>query len=197
VTNLRSLFLAAAILLPACASAQTAPATPAAPATETAKAAPAGEATPPAKSGTAPAAEPKETEKKESHGLVYAILMYIPNRVIDVFDVARVGVNVGPGIGVQVKATAPLQVTAMTRASLGVGLQSLRHSPAYAGSEAAANVSVVGADADAGLTWFQSPSDFRVELHPLIVGAHAAVDPVEILDFALGFVFIDIRNDDF
>jgi hypothetical protein len=144
-------------------------------------------------SAAAPAEAPQE---KESRGFLTGVLMYLPDRVFDLFDVAKAGVNVGPGIGVQLKATDAAQVTAMTRTSVGAGLETLRHSPVYVGAEASAGVSVVGAGADAGLTWPQSPTDIRVELHPGIVGAHVAVDPVEILDFVLGFVLIDIRDDD-
>jgi hypothetical protein len=171
--------LAALVLLPACGSLRPAQSAP-----------PADE-----KSAAAPADAPPKKEK-ESRGFLMGVVMYLPDRVFDLFDVARAGVNVGPGVGIQLKATDAVQLTAMARTSLGLGLETLRHSPVAAGAETSAEMSIVGAGADAGLTWPQSPTDIRVELHPLIVGAHAAVDPVEILDFVLGFVLIDIRDDD-
>jgi hypothetical protein len=127
----------------------------------------------------------------------HTILMYIPNRVLDAFDMARAGVNLGPGVGIQLKATDPIQVTFLSRISVGVGLESLRHMPVYASAEAAAAIGPLGGDANLGLGWYQSPTDIRVELHPFIVGAHVAIDPVEIADFILGFLTIDIRKDDY
>ena len=127
----------------------------------------------------------------------HTIVMYIPNRVLDLFDTVRAGVNVGPGIGGQLKATDPAQVMFLSRISAGVGVQSLRHLPAYASVENAACVGPLGGDANIGIGWYQSPTDIRVEIHPFIVGAHIAVDPLEIADFVLGFFTVDIRKDDY
>lgn len=178
--------LAALVLLPACGSIR--------PTTQF----PAPEDAPVKASAEKPAEKPAEAppKKDESRGFLMGVVMYLPDRVFDLFDVARAGVNLGPGAGIQLKATDAVQLTAMARTSVGLGLETLRHSPVAAGAETSASVSIVGAGADAGLTWPQSPTDIRVELHPLIVGAHAAVDPVEILDFVLGFALIDIRDDD-
>jgi hypothetical protein len=127
----------------------------------------------------------------------HTILMYIPNRILDAFDMVRAGVNVGPGVGAQLKATDAAQVEFMSRLSAGVGLQSLRHLPAYAGAESGVGIGPAEAGGTMGIGWFQSPTDIRIELHPAIVGAHAAVDPVEIVDFILGFFTIDLRDDDY
>lgn len=142
-------------------------------------------------------AEPASDEApKESRSFLHGVLMYLPNRVIDLFDVARAGVNVGPGIGVDLAATEALQAQAFTHASVGLGLESLRHSPVFAGSEAGLGVGPLGAVGDAGATWYRSPTDLRVGAYVALVGAHVAVDPVEILDFIFGFLTIDLRDDD-
>ncbi len=109
----------------------------------------------------------------------------------------RAGVNVGPGVGLRLKATEPLQISLLERISAGAGLQSLRHLPVYASAESATGVGPLGVDANLGIGWYQSPTDIRVEAHVLIVGAHVAIDPVEIVDFILGLFTIDIRKDDF
>jgi len=127
----------------------------------------------------------------------HVILMYLPNRVLDLFDVARAGVNVGPGIGVQAKATENAQVTFITRTSAGLGLQTLRHLPAYASIENAAGAGPLSAETNLGLGWYQSPMDLRLELHPFIVGAHVAIEPKEIADFILGLFTVDISKDDY
>jgi hypothetical protein len=127
----------------------------------------------------------------------HVVLMYLPNRVLDVFDMARAGVNVGPGIGAQVKATDNAQVTYITRTSAGAGLQSLRHLPGYASIETRTGVGPLEAGGNLGIGWYQSPTDIRIELHPFLVGAHVAIDPVEIADFILGIFTVDIRKDDY
>lgn len=157
---------------------------------------PAGE-----QAGAKPAKEtktekPAEPEKEGGHGILWAVLMYIPNRVIDLFDVARFGVDVGPGIGLDGEATDALQARAIAQTSVGAGFQSFRHLPIQTGTQSALGVGPVSADTQIG-GWYRSPTDFRVGAHAVLVGAHAAIDPVEIADFVLGFVFIDIRDDDF
>ena len=84
----------------------------------------------------------------------------------------------------------------MTRTYVGVGYQTLRHSPVVAGAEAGVGVGPLALKADPG-GWYRSSTDVRVGVHAAIVGAHVAVEPVEILDAVLGFLFIDIKGDDF
>lgn len=151
--------------------------------------------------GSAETAPPKSAAAEDSadddegHGILMTLLLYLPNRVIDLFDVVRFGVDVGPGIGVHLQATDALQAKAITSLSAGVGLQSLRHSPIHVGSRAGLGVGPVEGSAELG-DWYQSPADFRVEAYALLVGAHVAVEPVEILDAILGFLFIDLEDDD-
>jgi hypothetical protein len=141
------------------------------------------------------AAEPEPGPSPVEVG--HVVLMYLPNRVLDAFDMARAGVNVGPGIGVQLKATENAQVTFITRTSAGLGLQTLRHLPAYASIENVAGAGPLSAGSNLGLGWYQSPMDLRIELHPFIVGAHVAVEPKEIADFILGIFTVDISKDDY
>lgn len=180
--TLARLPLAALLVLPACASMRSPPA----PAADIVTAIEAQAATEVTSQGLA---------ILRSRG-VRAIVGYLPNRVMDLFDVVRFGVNLGPGLGAQVKATDPLQVTSISRTSVGIGLQSLRHLPVMAAAEDTTDGCVAGPGADESLKWFRSPTDLRVEVHPLVAGAHVAVDPVEIVDFVLGLVGIDVKDDD-
>lgn len=166
-------------LLAACASARPVPA--------------AGDAAP-QKDGAPVAAA--DAPPEESRSILTDVLLYIPNRVVDVLDVVRFGVDVGPGIGVDAQVTDPVSVVAMTKSYVGVGYQTLRHLPVAAGAEAGLGVGPATLQAEAG-GWHRSSADVRVELHALLVGAHVAVEPVEILDAVLGLVFIDLRDDDF
>ncbi len=148
----------------------------------------------PARDEPPPSAE--SAKKDEGRGFLMGALLYLPNRVVDLLDVAKVGVDAGPGIGVDVQATSALQARAMWNLSVGVGFQGLRHLPFQVGTIAALGVGPVGGVGDVG-SWSRSKTGFRVGLHVLIIGAHAEVDPWEILDFVLGFLTIDIAADDF
>ena len=146
------------------------------------------------------AAEQQETEPPPAEGkqrpIIVDILLYIPNRVLDLFDIPRLGVSVGPGLGVDLTATKALNVTLMAKASVGLGFQTFRHLPVEAAAYSAVGVGPLEAVADPGLAWYRSDLDFRAELHLLLIGAHVAVEVGEIFDFLAGILFFDPEEDD-
>ena len=52
------------------------------------------------------------------------------------------------------------------------------------------------ADATSGNTYY-GPLEVGAEVQPLIVGINIGIEPFELLDFAAGFLFIDLQDDDF
>jgi hypothetical protein len=124
------------------------------------------------------------------------VLLYVPNRILDLGDLFRLGVDVGPGVGFDLQATRLVQVKLLSRLSVGVGYQTLRHLPVKASADAAFGVGPVGGSPSGGLGWYRSPTDVRLELHLLVLGAHVAVDPVEWVDLPLGLVGLDPAHDD-
>lgn len=46
-----------------------------------------------------------QVEEKESHGLISHTLWYIPNRILDILDIFRFRLSVGPGLGAGVRVT--------------------------------------------------------------------------------------------
>ena len=148
-----------------------------------------------------PADAAVETPEEEGHGFGHAILLYIPNRILDVFDFARLRVRAGPGAAVGVRATRLLALSLGGYTSIYAGLPGPRLKPTikwpvgienYAGME----VSVVDASAQGGFGPDYSNTEFEVSVHALLVGLDIGVDPLEVLDLALGLFFIDIRGDD-
>jgi hypothetical protein len=133
----------------------------------------------------------------EGRSVFHVILLYIPNRFLDLFDMFRFGVEVGPGIGIDAAATDALRVGLMTRITAGVGLQTLRHVPVKLDSEGYAGLGPVDIGGKGGLPWYRDPWDVRLEVMALLVGGHAAVNIKEIGDFFVGFLTIDIADDDF
>jgi len=143
-----------------------------------------------------------ETPEDTGHSFGHMLLLYIPNRVLDVFDFIRLRVRVGPGLAVGVRATKPLTLSIGGYTSIFAGLPGPRLKPTvslpfgienYAGVE----VSVADATAQGKFGPNYSNTEIGVSVHPVIFGFDICVDPLEVVDLALGFLFIDIRGDDF
>lgn len=140
---------------------------------------------------------PDRPGRGSNHTLAHKILLYAPNRLLDGLDVLRAGVDLGPGLGFNAQATENLQGEAMLRSSLGVGWQTLFHSPFKSSSEKTADwIDVESREID-GKPWHRAPSDFRVEAHALLAGAHVAFEWAEFWDFLGGIVLLDPNNDDY
>lgn len=152
----------------------------------------------------AAAAEPETipvSQVASKKGIGHKILMYIPNRLIDLVDIFRLRVRVGPGAAVHVRATEYLNGYAGTYSSVYVGLPGPRESTAlrrFAGREQLKGLMMVGVDATDETPHHPgySDSEFNLGLHVLLVGAEAGIDPVEIGDFFAGFLLFDPKGDD-
>lgn len=131
-----------------------------------------------------------------SHDMAHKAMFYFPNRILDLLDVARFGVDIGPGIGFDGCVTHYMRLAAMTRTSAGLGYQTFRHSPTKFGHEEYVVAGPQTFEAGLGNNWYQHMWDMRLELHLLIVGAHVAVNFAEIGDFFVGFAMFDPMNDD-
>jgi hypothetical protein len=136
-------------------------------------------------------------ESRDGRPFLVGALLYLPNRIFDIGDLFRLGVDVGPGVGIDLQATQLVQLKLLSRLSVGVGYQTLRHLPVKASADAAFGVGPIGGSPAGGLGWYRSPSDIRLEFHLLVLGAHVAVDPVEWIDLPLGLVGLDPAHDDF
>jgi hypothetical protein len=132
----------------------------------------------------------------EGRSFAASALLYLPNRLLDLGDLFRFGVDAGPGLGFDLQATRFVQVKLLSRLSVGVGYQTLRHLPVKASADAAFGVGPIGGSPAGGLGWYRSPTDVRLEFHLLILGAHLAVDPVEWVDLPLGLFGLDPADDD-
>lgn len=136
-------------------------------------------------------------EKEEERTVLLHIFYYLSSRVLDLFDIARLGVSSGPGIGIDVTLTRYCNLAAMTKKSVGLGFQTFRHLPVEWGPVDSLNMGYLKIeDEPSGGPWYRSPGDIRLEIHFIQIGAHAAVEVIEIVDLLLGFFCIDIVDDD-
>jgi len=138
-----------------------------------------------------------DNEEGES-SIVSKILPYLANRMLDFLDIFRLNVAVGPGIGLNVRATKFAQIGAETyvsaRAGLGKnsGLLVKRYGLLYTESEiltGGVGMLYTGGD-QRGLT------EVGITAHLGLIGAEAAIDFSEIADFFLGILTIDHKDDD-
>jgi hypothetical protein len=141
-------------------------------------------------------------DESEGDGFLYGALVYIPNRLLDVFDIVRARVRLGPGLAVGARATELADVFVGSYASVYIGLPGPRgrvmpRLPAGLESKSGIEVSAADATLEAGLGPDYGDTEFGFGFQLAIVGVDIGVDPGEILDLVLGLVTIDIADDDF
>lgn len=129
------------------------------------------------------------------------LLLYLPNRVCDVFDLVRARARVGPGFAAGARVTKYGEISVHAYTSIFAGLHGPRTEPRIpwpVGIESRAGAAAAVVDVSTKLT---APTygygEVGLGLHAGIVGFDVGVDPVEALDLVLGFFFIDLVHDDF
>lgn len=143
-----------------------------------------------------------EEPAKEGPSVAHRILLYIPNRVLDVFDMVRARVRLGPGIAVGARVTDYADFYVGSYLSVYAGLPGPRcrrmpRLPVGLETQTGVEVSVADAATGLGLDPGYSKTEIGLGAHVLLIGADIGIDPVEIVDFLGGFFLWDPRKDDF
>ncbi len=153
--------------------------------------------------GPALLAFPQDDEDDPSVG--HGLLLWIPNRILDLFDIVRARLRVGPGLSFGARATEFADVFIGGYGSFYVGLPGPRGQrtprwPVGIESKAGAEVSVIDATAE-GETFTDAPLygtyEFGLSSQVVILGFAVGVDPFELVDFVVGLVLFDPADDDF
>jgi hypothetical protein len=138
--------------------------------------------------------------EEESHGILHKTLMYIPNRLLDVLDIVRARVRVGPGVSVCARATEVLDVNIGAHNAVYVGLPGPRGEaklPLVVGTEA---YSGIGIGDEKDIEGAKGPeyafTEIGVGAQAVLAGVDVGIDPLEVLDFVTGLFFIDLTGDD-
>lgn len=139
-------------------------------------------------------------EDDEDRSIVVSVLLYLPNRIFDILDIVRVRARVGPGISAHVQVTEPLSANVGTYATIFAGIPGPRREPRINWP--------IGAEvySGAGISFFDietekfgpdySPTEIVVDAQLLVAGFAIGIDPIEILDFAVGIIGFDLTGDD-
>ncbi len=150
------------------------------------------------------------------------VLWYLPDRVLDIFDIVSFDVHLGFGIWVDAHATRALQVTAGFRTVGGFGWHDHRSLGIQTQSQAALNLLPFGAEGysamQAGTSGVRAGTWSEAGLHnpssrlyqdykdywaigggatAVVAGAEVDVHPIEIFDFLVGWFLFDPSNDGF
>ena len=137
--------------------------------------------------------EPIERVVGERAGVGKQILLYIPNRVVDALDMVHAGVGIPLSIGPDIRITKWIQLALQAGVGVGVGWDDRSHMPAWASASATAAFGPWRSGVGAG----GAPSIGDWEVGIGYSGLKFGVDLSEILDFVLGWFFIDILEDDY
>ena len=121
-------------------------------------------------------------------------LLWIPNRVMDVLDIFKVDVGIGPAFGVVARFSENGQVGYRQMSPLSVrGGLAGRHSPFFVET---------GAEIGAGPAFRNSqgrtvcPGEIGAGADLLLVGGYGGICIDELIDFITGLVFLDPLKDD-
>lgn len=130
------------------------------------------------------------------------LVWYVPNRFMDMLDVFRFRVRLGPGLAAGVRVTDFGSFYCGEYYSVYGGLPGPRNqyflrSPV--GFECLKGVVFCGVNAtdDTPYGPAYGPTEIDAGVHLGVVGVDAGVDPLEFADFLTGFLFFDLKRDDY
>ncbi|HMO16495.1 MAG TPA: hypothetical protein PKA63_01705 [Oligoflexia bacterium] len=147
----------------------------------------------PSSSGNSSSGKVNSNQKKDRNLLVSGLL-YIPNRLLDILDIFRVDVGVGPAVGAVARITPHGQVGArlMMPLSLRLGLRG-RKSPVFIEHTSEMGVGPLYLDSPQREP---TPLEIGIGADLLIFGAYFGISIDSIFDAITGFAGFDISEDD-
>ncbi|MCM8534594.1 MAG: exosortase system-associated protein, TIGR04073 family [Lentisphaeraceae bacterium] len=140
-----------------------------------------------------------QSEQKEVDPAAKA-LMYIPDRIADIFDIFNVGLAFGPSIGAEVAVTKYATFGAYTVNEAGFAWTGRNNPGLHKGkywSTAIGSMRNELEDSDASMYFHRGDYQVRAQLALVLVHGYAGIDIKEIGDFIVGFAGFDPSDDDF
>lgn len=133
-------------------------------------------------------------EKGEGGPIWSQVLLWIPNRILDLLDVFRIDVGMGPSFGAVVRVTkyGEIGYRQMAPASLRVG-DFGRQMPFLIESSNEFGVGPAYVDSSDRKI---CPGEIGLGADVLVAGAYGGVCVDEFADFLAGIFFIDLKDDD-
>jgi hypothetical protein len=149
-----------------------------------------------------PPAQPPAGETPAKERARHPILCYIPNRIFDVLDIVRARVRLGPGLSLGARVTEAADVFLGAHKTAYVGLRGSRGKaqvpwPLGVECNQGLEFSVADGTAEDPDKPVTDPLEVGVEAQVLLVGVNVSVETLEIVDLLAGFIFLDLRDDDY
>ena len=138
--------------------------------------------------------EEKVVEPEETTHPIITTLLYIPNRIFDLMDIFRINIGIGPGGGINLRATKLVQAGIESYHTVRCGIKRRRVGIPYFEDMNGFGVGPVYLKAGNPDRQF---TEVGLTFHALFIGAEAAISLEEIADFFLGFFLIDFKKDDY
>jgi hypothetical protein len=128
------------------------------------------------------------------------VLLYLPNRLFDLTDVARMHVRLGPGYGAGARATRYMHFFLGTYKTTWFGMPGPRGRasiPLPLGFEGQTGVALGPVEAGGWSAPNYGAGEFGVGTQLYMIGFDFGFDPYELADFFAGFALVDLAHDDF
>jgi hypothetical protein len=122
-----------------------------------------------------------------------AICWYIPNRIMDVFDIPRLHVAVGDGTGISLRLTRLFDASWFHDDAEALGWAEDRTGILFGEARDDRHFGLLAAQQG---TTTRDPTEVGLSLHLIVAGANIAVSLGEALDCVVGVIGIDLSNDD-
>jgi putative exosortase-associated protein (TIGR04073 family) len=126
-------------------------------------------------------------------------LMYLPDRVADLFDIFNVGLAFGPSIGAEIAVTKYAQLGAYAANEAGWAWTGRNNPRSHSGKYWTAAIGPIRNQMDVEPTNYFHRGDYQVraQLALVLVHGYAGIDLFQIGDFFAGIVGFDPSEDDF
>ncbi len=141
-------------------------------------------------------------DRNHAHGAGHQIVLWIPNRILDFFDMVRLRIRIGPGVSFGIRATeaADFFLGAHFTGWFGLpGPRNRRLPKLPFGMEASAGFEFSFIDLAPDI-WLMRPDygfyEGGFDMQIMVVGIAFGIDPYEVGDFFSGIVFYDAADDD-
>lgn len=124
------------------------------------------------------------------------ILLYLPNRVVDLLDIVHIGYGIGPGLGFELHFTRYGRLGGMLGLDLGIAWLGRRTLPFQGAGYIRGSAGLDETDLRSGERWRTPMWDIGATIHGIVEISYLAIAPDEILDFLAGWVLYDTKADD-
>jgi len=161
----------------------------------------AGFAQEPAAQGSGSSAKAEVRQDRPLRSIAHVLLLYVPNRIFDAFDILRVRARIGPGVDVGLRVTEPIAFHAGAYKAFWLGLHGPRTKPKVpwpAGVEGRKGLELlmVGNVDESKYGPCYQWDEIGADVQALVAGAAIGVSVAEVFDLITGLLFIDISGDD-